>query len=329
MLSALDDPLSDHHHLAPARIGERPFVRGKFIFTGELKRYIRGVTYGTFSPSEAGDLFPDPQQVSRDFSHMSALGINTVRTYTVPPRWLLDLAASHGLMVMIGIPWEQHITFLDNKEHARSIEERIRAGVRSCAKHPAILCYTIGNEIPTQIVRWHGRKKIERFLKRLYNAAKSEDPEGLVTYVNYPSTEYLQLPFLDFVCFNVYLESPDRLDAYISRLQNIAGDSPLVLAEMGLDSRKHGLDEQAKSLKRQIHSVFSGGCAGTGISGSHRATEPPSPRYMLWARHLQLCPFPSMWIFPVSQWWYAVTMVRGSSASAWTPWPGLNTPITK
>ena len=43
--------------------------------------------------------------------------------------------------------------------------------------HPAILCYAIGNEIPASIVRWYGPRRIERFLKRLYRAAKQEDPE--------------------------------------------------------------------------------------------------------------------------------------------------------
>ena len=49
---------------------------------------------------------------------------------------------------------------------------------------------------------------VERFLERLYVAAKEEDPDGLVTYVNFPSTEYLELPFLDLATFNVYLERP-------------------------------------------------------------------------------------------------------------------------
>ena len=70
-------------------------------------------------------------------------------------------------------------------------------------------------------MRWYGHRKIERFLKRLYLAAKAEDPTALVTYVNYPSTEYLDLPFLDFVSFNVYLESRDKLEAYVARLQRI------------------------------------------------------------------------------------------------------------
>ena len=112
--------------------------------------------------------------------------------------------------------------------------------MRACSGHPALLCYTIGNEIPSPIVRWYGQRRVENFLKRLYRAAKAEDPDGLVTYVNYPSTEFLQLPFLDLVCFNVYLESQERLEAYLARLQNIAGERPLMMGEIGLDSRRNG-----------------------------------------------------------------------------------------
>jgi beta-galactosidase/beta-glucuronidase len=179
---------------------------------------------------------------------MAANGVNAVRTYTVPPRWLLDAAQQFGLRVMVGLPWEQHIAFLDEQQRMRLIEERVRAGVRACAGHPAVLCYTIGNEIPSPIARWYGHRRIERFLHRLYRAAKAEDPGGLVTYVNYPSTEYLNLQFLDFMCFNVYLETEETLDAYLARLQNIAGDRPLVMAEIGLDSRRNGEAAQAQTL---------------------------------------------------------------------------------
>ncbi|HEX8475266.1 MAG TPA: glycosyltransferase [Pyrinomonadaceae bacterium] len=240
----------------------RPRVAGKFIFIGEEKFYVRGVTYGTFRPGEDEHQYGTPAEVARDFAQMSAAGINAVRTYTVPPRWLLDLASEQGLRVMLGLPWEQHVTFLDKPERARDIERRVRAAVRECAGHPAILCYTIGNEIPAPIVRWHGRRKVERFLHRLYRAVKDEDPAGLVTYVNYPSTEYLELPFVDFFCFNVYLESQERLTAYLARLQNIAGDRPLVMAEIGLDSRRNGTVQQAATLEWQIRTVFAAGCAG-------------------------------------------------------------------
>ena len=145
---------------------------------------------------------------------------------------------------------------------ARSIERRVREGVRACAGHPAVLCYAIGNEIPASIVRWHGRSRVARHLERLYHAAKDEDPGGLVSYVNFPTTEYLSLPFLDFVCFNVYLEDRGRLSAYLTRLQNLAGDLPVVMAEIGLDSRRNGEERQAEVLDWQVRTAFAAGCAG-------------------------------------------------------------------
>ena len=182
----------------------RPAARGKSIFLGNQKLYVRGVTYGTFAGSNGTGGFPSPERVGRDFAEMERNGVNAVRTYTTPPRWLLDLASEHGIRVMVGLPWEEHVTFLDDRARARSIVEKMREGVRACAGHPAVLCFTVGNEIPSSIVRWHGRRRIEQFIERLYDAAKDEDPDALVTYVNYPSTEYLQLPFIDLVCFNVF-----------------------------------------------------------------------------------------------------------------------------
>jgi GT2 family glycosyltransferase len=240
----------------------RPAVLGKFIYADNTKFWVRGVTYGTFRPNANGEEYHDAKIVQRDFAQIAANGFNAVRTYTVPPRWLLDAAHNHGLRVMVGIPWEQHITFLDDERRCREIEERTRVAVRGCSGHPAVLYYTIGNEIPAPIVRWHGNRKIEKFIERLYRAAKSEDPEGLVTYVNYPTTEYLQLPFLDLACFNVYLESRERFEAYLARLHNLAGDRPLILAEIGLDSRRNGDEAQARSLEWQIRSAFASGCAG-------------------------------------------------------------------
>lgn len=245
----------------------RPASAGKFLRAGDLKLWIKGVTYGTFRGEDEAGGYPPPDAVEADFDSMRAAGINTVRTYTVPPRWLLDLAQRRGLRLMIGLPWEQHIAFLDQAGRSEGIVERVRAGVRSCAGHHAVFCYAVGNEIPASIVRWHGRRRIEAFIRRLYDSVKAEDPGALVTYVNYPTTEYLQLPFLDIVCFNVYLENEEKLAGYLARLQNIAGERPLVLAEIGLDSRRNGLAAQASSLEWQLRTVFAAGCAGAFVFG--------------------------------------------------------------
>ena len=168
----------------------------------------------------------------------------------------------HGLRVMVGLPWEEHIAFLDDEKLGQDIERRVREGVETCAGHPALLCFTVGNEIPASIVRWHGRRRVEKFLKRLYDIVKSVDSKALVTYVNFPTTEYLQLPFVDFVSFNVYLETKEKLEGYLAKLQNIAGDRPLVMAEVGLDSMRNGEALQASTLAWQIRSTFASGCSG-------------------------------------------------------------------
>src|SRR3989475_917001 len=211
------DLLTPERPDTPSPAAARPRARGKFLFVGNEKLYVRGVTYGTFRPRADGTEVPEPAVVERDFALMAANGINAIRTYSVPPRWLLDAAQRHNLRVMVGLPVERYIGFLaDKRRDAPDIEALVRTGVRACAGHPALLCYAVGNEIPAPVARWFGRRRVERYLERLYRAAKDEDPEGLVTYVNYPSTEYLRLDFLDFMCFNVYLESQQRLQAYLA-----------------------------------------------------------------------------------------------------------------
>ena len=221
------------------------------------------MTYGTFAPDAAGVRFGDREQVRADFAAMSAHGVNAVRTYTAPPPWLLDEAAENGLWVMAGLAWEQHVAFLDEPGRASSIESSVREQAAGCADHPAILCFAVGNEIPTPLVRWHGRRRVERFIERLCAAVRTEAPGALLTYVNYPSTEYLRLPFLDFLAFNVYLDEPQTVTRYLARLQNLAGEKPLVVAELGADSGRSGTAGQAETLSSQIASAAASGCAGS------------------------------------------------------------------
>ncbi|MEZ5419270.1 MAG: glycosyltransferase [Vicinamibacterales bacterium] len=240
----------------------RPRVSGKFLEADGRRFLVKGVTYGTFAPDASGVQFPARSRVEADFAAMAAAGINTVRTYTPPPGAVLDLAARHGLRVMAGIPWTQHVAFLDTPAAARRIRREVAAEVARMAGHPAALLFAVGNEIPPGIVRWHGQRRIERFLQALYAEAKAAAPEALLAYANFPPTEYLELDAFDVCAFNVYLHREEDLRAYLGRLQHLAGTRPLLLAEAGADSIREGLDGQAQLTAAQVATAFTEGAAG-------------------------------------------------------------------
>src|SRR5260370_8690055 len=79
---------------------------------------------------------------------MGRARVSRGRVFTGPPFWLLDMADEAGLKVLVGLPWSQHVAFLDNAAIQAQIREAIAAGVRACGRHPAVFAYLVGNEIP-------------------------------------------------------------------------------------------------------------------------------------------------------------------------------------
>ena len=247
----------------PGGVGDaRPRAHGKFLYLESHRFLIRGVTYGTFAPDAQGGQFPPPDKCLADFSAISKAGFNTVRTYTPPSPAMLDVAAGCGLRVMVGLPWTQHVAFLESAALMREVRASVREQVRALAQHPAALLFAIGNEIPPAVVRWHGAERVSRFLRDLYLDVKGIAPDVLASYVNFPPTEHLDLSFVDIHACNVYLHRQADLRAYIARLQHIAGDKPLLLAEMGADSLRHGQDGQAALTSMQIDAAFREGACG-------------------------------------------------------------------
>ena len=237
---------------------------GKFFRLGSDKFYVKGVTYGPFAPNRDGEPLPERAQVRRDFEQVLELGANTLRIYNIPPKWMLDLAQVMGLRLFIDVSWPKNLEFVRDHEVAEQARAAVRAAAEQCGNHPAVFAISVVNEIPPDLVRLCGRESIERFVDELVCVGREHAPECLFTFANFPTTEYLRPREIDFVCFNVYLHDSNAFRNYLARLQNIAGELPLLLGEYGVDTHQENTEAgQAEVLDRQLRAIFDEGAVGT------------------------------------------------------------------
>lgn len=264
--STSSDPLVTPVKTAAAPAGRMtgPQVDGKFLKVDGERFWIKGVTYGSFSPNDEGEHYPPFPRLKEDFARMVDAGINTVRLYNAPSQRIADAAWNVGLRLIPEVAWGPRFCELGT-EREDFIYRWVAERTRELAGHPAVLMYSIGNEIPPLVVRWYGVTRVSRFLRRLCSIVKEESNGGLVTYVNHPPTEYLNLPEFDVVSFNIYLEKQKPFRSYLARLHSLAGERPLFLAELGLDSTKAGRDAQAAYLHDFLRATFEKGLCGTAV----------------------------------------------------------------
>jgi hypothetical protein len=96
-----------------------------------------------------------------------------------------------------------------------------------------------------------GRERVRDFIESLIESHDEQAPRTLISYATYPSTEYLVPRNADFLAVNVYLESREAFTACLSRLQNLAGNKPLIITEFGIDVNAHGEQRQAEVMRWQ------------------------------------------------------------------------------
>ena len=253
-----------------ARSHGRVLSDGKFLSVDGAPFRVRAVTYGTFARRADGEPYPEPARVEADFRAIAAAGLNTVRTYTAPPRDVLDAAEAAGLRVLVGLWYDD---WRSEPRPGRAARQRVReAGRRAlaealdrCDGRESVLAISVGNEIPADVIRVHGIRSVEHVLGRLVADLHDADADLLVTYTNFPTSEFLDVAGQDLVCFNVFLEEPDQLRPYLRHLQTLAGERPLLITELGLAAAVHGERAQAESLDWQLRAVDEAGCAGAAV----------------------------------------------------------------
>ncbi len=228
---------------------------GKFFRLGSERFWLRCITYGPFPPN-------CHLSHHEELVKIRSANFNSIRVFSLPDQDLLDAAHQAGLLVFAGLDWRHYEDFICQPALLSSAIIRLREWLRIQAKHPALAGVYIGNEIPSDLTRWMGPDKVRRSLEELIGIGKDIAPHLLFAYANYPSTEYLEIDNADFTAFNIYLETPDAFVSYLRRLQNIAGDRPLVISEFGLDSLRNSTETQAQTLTWGMRHAYEEETAG-------------------------------------------------------------------
>lgn len=200
------------------------------------------VTYGPFPKDQSPDNLAE-------FTKIKAAGFHAIRTFELPDEKILDAARSVDLKVFAGLNWWQFGDFLAHPEIVSAARIKLSEWLKQHGGHSAIAGVYVGNEIATDLVRWMGPTFVREVIEDLIDLGREAAPHILFAYANYPSTEYLEPGNADFTAFNIYLEDKQDFASYLRRLQNIAGDRPLVVSEFGLDSKRNSFEQQAKTLE--------------------------------------------------------------------------------
>src|SRR5215470_1932071 len=176
----------------------RVVADGKHLSVGGRPFRIRGVTYGSFATRSDGEAFPNPHRVRSDFAMMAAAGLNTVRTYGAPPADVLGLAEESGLRLLVGLHYEDWRSVPETGRRARrrildAGRRAVASAMERCAGRASVIALSVGNEVPSDLVRVHGSGAVEETLSELIEEVHAADAGMLATYCNYPPTEYLQV----------------------------------------------------------------------------------------------------------------------------------------
>jgi glycosyltransferase involved in cell wall biosynthesis len=252
--------------------GPRIACDGKQFRSGDRRFLWRAVTYGTFEPRFDGARYPERTEIKNDLAGMAEAGFTVVRTYTPAPADLLETAWDRGIYVWPSAFWLdwRYLVGGSRRQESAMLREA-RATVRDTALQVAgderVAALSLGNEVPADVIRWFGTAKVARTIASLAEVVREVDPDLLVTYANYPTAEYLPLDCLDFLTFNVYLERQTDFRRYLTRLQHLAGDRPLVLGEIGLNAGTTAAGEaaQAAAVDWQLETAIERGVAGTSV----------------------------------------------------------------
>ncbi len=253
-------------------------VKGKHIYVDGNKFVIKGISYGNFDPIDTGNgtYYFDEEKTREDFKFIKEANINTIRLYSKPPEYVMNIAKELDLKIILTLFIDyitKDISFTNRKTltyYKKLTEDLVNFG----KKFDNVIMYMLGTEVAAMLadrdgvyaiekfIKSHGQQNFENFIFELHKSAKSVDSHALTSYSNFPPTEFLNLDFLDVITYDVYLKTEKELRNYLARLQNYTSSKPLLIGEAGADTVTQGDEYQGEMLRWSIESSMALGCCG-------------------------------------------------------------------
>lgn len=201
---------------------------------------------------------------SNDLPLIKALGANTIRVYCfidtqlppAPPAQIfthtsfLDACYENGLYVLVGIPLPQSLFVLGQtpQPSADWWTQNLQTTVSEIANHPAVLGFTIANEVDNGSVDTYGPEANATYwwgqVQAMAQIAKTAAPNKLVGIANHDDPGICQnaasymatCPSIDFWGVNTY--QPQSFSSVFQGYGSLTGAAlkPVILTEYGFPS---------------------------------------------------------------------------------------------
>jgi TolA-binding protein len=215
---------------------------------------IKGVTYDLKYPGITHYSQISPKVYKNDFKLMREAGINTIRLYGVPPKFILDLADRYNIKVIETIVFPGDWTDFNSPYQLQALKREAIRNINRDIDRECIYAWSIWNDAPWtygsgrgDVIKAYGKEKVSQFLKELYEAVKKRDPLRPVTAATLTVDEdakSLGADFLDILGYNVYLGvsdwrsglyDPELADKMVDELVSISRKykKPVIITETG------------------------------------------------------------------------------------------------
>lgn len=245
-------------------------VEGRHLRLNEERFAVRGTAYGPFAPRSDGARYPEAALLQADLEAMAATGLNTIRTFDVPPADLLNAAAEVGLRVLVGLDYPdwRFEPFPDRSSGHRIATAGLAAVDRLFKRvdNPSVvLAVSVGRTLPADLVRVHHPGAVAETLASIVDRVQTLDPSVLATYTGRVGDDLVMLDGCDLLSVVLDADCASTFQRSLVRLQQARPAKPLLVID--LDPPTSGLTAvtQARELTDRLNALDRIGCAGATV----------------------------------------------------------------